>query len=122
MKYSVPMTTELGKLTSDVPDVDMSKCIVYGQVLIAGVVYTCTSAIYHRSEVTNDSIVQLQSAEIGTIEKFVSCCKKDCTSCGENTYCDHYIIASIHPSFPFGLIDQTADSTVQHIVRIENAT
>ena len=120
MKYSVLTTTELDKLTSDVPDVDMSKCVVYGRVLISGVVYT--SAIYHRSEVTNDSIVRLQSAEVGTIQKFVSCCKKDCTSCGENTYCDHYIIASIHPSFPFGLADQTAESTAQHIVRIENAT
>ena len=81
MKYSLLSTTEL---TSDVAEVDVSKCILYGRVLLSGVLYT--SALYHRSEVTNDSVVCLRSAEIGTIQKFLSCCKKGCTECCESTY------------------------------------
>ena len=98
---------------------DVSKCIVYDRVLLSGVVYI--RALYHRSEVTNDSVVCLRSAEVGTIQKFVSYCKKDYTSCTENTFSEHYIIVSIHPSFPFGFANQSAESTAQHIVQIRNS-
>ena len=95
MKYSVLTTTELDKLPSNVPDVDVSKCIVYGRVLLSGVVYT--SSIYHRSEVTNDSMVRLKSTEIGTIQKFMSCCRKDCTSCNENTFANTTSLSQFIP-------------------------
>lgn len=118
MNCSVLSTRELDKLFSDVAMMNTSKCAVYGRVLLAGVLYT--SAMYHRSEVTNDSIVSLKTGEIGTIEKFVSFCEKDCTLCSESTFCKHHIIVSIHPSFPFDFDDQVTDCTAQHIVRIGN--
>ena len=117
MKCSLLSTSELDKLKSEVDVVDV-KIAVYGRVILAGVLYT--SALYHRSEVTNDSMVRLKTAEIGTIQKFVSCCKSGCTTCSANTFCEHYIV-SIHPSFPFGLVNQTAESTARHIVQIGNS-
>lgn len=57
MNYSMLSTRELDKLVSDVAMMDTSKCAVYGRVLLSGVLYT--SAMYHRSEVTNDSINSL---------------------------------------------------------------
>ena len=51
-------------LKSYVTDMDENKCVVYGRVL-SGVLYT--SGLYHCSEVSNDSVVRLRIAEIGTI-------------------------------------------------------
>lgn len=118
MNCSMLSTRELDKLVSDVAMMDTSRCAVYGRVLLSGVLYT--SAMYHRSEITNDSIVRLKTGDIGTIEKFVSFCEKDCTACNESTFCKHHIIVSIHPSFPYDFIDQTADCTARHVVRIGN--
>ena len=86
--------------------------------MLCGVVYTST--LYQHSEVNNDSVVCLQSAEIGTIQKFVSCCKKDCTSYSENTFYQHYMIISIHPSFPFGLVNTQGTRFIQQPLFIVN--
>ena len=44
MMCSQLTTSELDKLASDVADVDVRKCAVYGRVLISGVVYTSITA------------------------------------------------------------------------------
>jgi hypothetical protein len=116
MQCSLLSTSDLDKLKSYVTDMDDNKCVVYGRVVLLGVLYT--SGLYHRSEVTNDSVVRLRTAEIGTVQKFVSCCQSGCT-CSANAFCGHYIIVSVHPSLPF---NQTAESAVQHVVQIGNST
>ena len=92
--------TELAKLRALFKSVDDEKGIVYGGVLISGTLYS--SAMYNRSDVTNDSIVPLSSNVVGTVQKYVSC-QQGCTSCCEGTYCKHFAIIAMHPTFEFGV-------------------
>ena len=114
MNTSILTENELHKLT-DLPSIDIGKSTVYSRVILSGVLYS--SALYHRSETTNDSVISIRrigTTEIGTIQKFISCCTKDCTSCGVQSFCRHFTIVSTNQIHPF---DQTSE-TAQHIIRI----
>ena len=111
--------TELSRLKTLFECMDDRKGIVYGRVLIAGTLYS--SAMYNRSDVTNDSIISLSGnggALIGTVQKYVSCCQRGCTSCGDDAYCKHFAIVAIHPAFAFGVVDSVTNATASHVQRI----
>jgi hypothetical protein len=118
MRLSALSGTELAKLRALLESVDDGKCIVYGRVLISGMLYS--NSMYNRSDVTNDSIVSLSNNVIGTVQKYVSCCEQECTSCREceGTYCKHFAIVAIHPTHKFGVVDNITNATAPHVKRI----
>lgn len=119
MKLCTLSGTELAKLRTLFESVYDGKGIVYGRVLISGTLYS--SAMYNRSDVTNDSIISLSgdgSTLIGTVQKYVSCCQQGCTSCCDNTYCKHFAIVAVHPTFKFGVVDNVTNATAPHVKRI----
>ena len=76
MRSSTLNGTELAKLEVLLESMDARKCIVYGRVLISGTMYS--SAMYNRSDITNDSIISLSSngsTLVGTVQKYVSYCQ-----------------------------------------------
>ena len=119
MRSSTLNGTELAKLEVLLKSVDAGKCIVYGRVLISGTLYSST--MYNRSDVTNDSIISLSSngsTLIGTVQKYVSSCQQGCTSCCEGTYCRHFTIVAVHPTYEFGVVDDITNATAPHVKRI----
>ena len=108
--------TKLAKLRALFESVDDGKGIVYGRVLISGTLFS--SAMYNRSDITNDSIISLSSSGctlIGMVQKYVSCCRQGCTSCCEHTYCKHFAIIAMHPMFEFGVVDNITTASAPHI-------
>ena len=76
--------------------------------------------MYSRSDVTNDSITSISSngnTLIGTIQKYVSRCQQGCTSCSEGTYCRHFTIVAVHPTYEFGVVDDITNATAPHVNR-----
>ena len=116
MRLSTLSGTKLAKLKKLLESVDDGKCIVYGRVLISGTLHS--SAMYNRSDVTNDSIISNGSTLIGTVQKYVSCCQQGCTSCWESTYCRHFTIVAVHPTYKFGVVDEITNATASHVNRI----
>ena len=73
---------ELAKLDMLLESMDARKRIVYGQVLISGTLYS--SAIYNRSDITNDSIISLSSSNgstlVGTVQEVCQLLPAQCNS------------------------------------------
>ena len=119
MGLSTLSDTELGKLKVLLESVDEGKCIVYGRVMISGTLYSST--MYKRSDVTNDSIVSLctrgGSLIIGTVQKYVSCCRLGCT-CNEDVYCGHFVVVDLHPTNEFGIVDSITNATAPQLKQI----
>ena len=116
MRSSTLNGTELAKLEVLLESVDAGKCIVYGRVLISGTLYSST--MYNCSDVMNDSIISLSSngsTLIGTVQKYVSCCQQGCTSCCEGTYCRHFTIIAVHPTYEFGVVDAITNATAPRV-------
>ena len=103
------------------PGANLEDCIVYGRILISGVMYTSTS--YKRSTSTNDHTVCLKQGQqklFGSALKYLSFCAYNCTKCP--TFCNHVIIVNNYSVIPYLISSDTiTGATAQHIHRVSHS-